>query len=277
MKKQPDPISAPETTPATSSITERIKPVAESTGPISVLFYGRSGTGKTVLASTFPKPLLLLDIGEHGTDSVSDVPGVDVLRVETWEDIEVIYWFIRAGKHSYKTLVLDTVTQMQKLAQEKILVDDGKEKTSSMNKNLWGQTSKLMTAWLINYRDLDINTVFLAQDRNTVEEGNPENDQVIQEVGPRVMPSIAGTLNAMVRVIGQTYIKVYRKSAKEGPEKTFSFRLRIGPNEYFLTKTRKIKGIEVPDSIHNPTFQKLMEAISPKVKTEETKTQIENL
>jgi len=264
--KAKDPVQPPASTPDINvqNIADRIKPVAQSTDPWSVLAYGRSGTGKTVFASTFPKPLLLLDIGEKGTDSIHNVPGIYVLKVESWIDFETIYWFIRAGKHEYKTVVLDTVTQLQKLAIEHALEGDGKEKTSPMNKNLWGITSKLMTAWLINFRDLPLHTVYLAQDRLTSEEGaNP--DQVAAEVGPRLMPSVAASLNAAVRIIGNTYIKEYRKTVKTGVEKRFIFRLRIGPHEYYLTKIRKIKEIKLPNSIANPSFEKLTEIISPQV------------
>jgi hypothetical protein len=263
--KAKDPIQPPVSTPDINvkNIADRIKPVSQSTDPMSVLAYGRSGTGKTVFAGTFPKPLLLLDIGEKGTDSIYNVPGVHVLKVESWVDFETIYWFLRAGKHEFKTVVIDTVTQLQKLAVESALEGDGKEKTSPMNKNLWGIASKMMVAWLINYRDLPVHTVFLAQDRNTVEDGAAGEDQIIQEVGPRLMPSVAGTLNAAVKVIGQTYIKEYKKTTKNGVEKIYSYRLRLGPHAYYLTKTRKIKEVTVPDSLANPTFQKLMDAMFP--------------
>lgn len=268
--KAKDPIQPPASTPDINvkNIADRIKPVAKSTDCMSVLAYGRSGTGKTVFASTFPTPILFLDIGEKGTDSIYNVPGVDVLKVESWTDFETIYWYIRANKDKYKTVVIDTVTQLQKLAVESALDGDGKEKTSPMNKNLWGIASKMMVAWLINYRDLPVHTVFLAQDRNTVEDGAAGEDQIIQEVGPRLMPSVAGTLNAAVKVIGQTYIKEYKKTTKNRVEKIYSYRLRLGPHAYYLTKTRKIKEVIVPDSIANPTFQKLMDAMFPQ--TQET-------
>jgi len=263
MKKQADPISPATPDINVGSITERVHPVAELNRPMSILLYGRSGTGKTTIAGTFPQPILVLDMREYGTDSVSDIPGIDSLYVENWQDVETIYWFLRAGNHKYKTIVIDTVTMMQKLAQEYSLEQDGKEKDGQMNKNLWGVTSKTMCAWLINYRDLPYNLVFLAQDRMTTEEGAQE-DQVNPEVGPRLMPSVAACLNAAVRIIGQTYIKEYTKTTKEkGLERIFSYRLRLGPHAYYLTKVRKIKGISMPESIANPTYEKIIKLIKP--------------
>jgi len=280
-QKQIDPISPATPEVNVGSITSRIHPAAELDRPMSILLYGRSGTGKTTIAATFPKPLLFLDIKEFGTDSVCDVQGIDALYVETWQDFETIYWFLRAGNHHYKTVVIDTVTMMQKLAQEFSLEQDGKEKDGQMNKNLWGNTSKTMCAWLINYRDLPVNIVFLAQDRITTEEGASE-DQIIPEVGPRLMPSVAACLNAAVRVIGQTYIKEYTKTtAEKGLERIFSYRLRLGGHAYYLTKVRKIKSITMPESIANPSYEKLIKAINPPVpvdaKVEPQKAKMEEI
>ncbi len=64
---------------------------------LAVLLYGRSGTGKTTIASTFPKPLLHIDVKEKGWDSISNVPGIKLARLETWEQFEEIYWYLEAG------------------------------------------------------------------------------------------------------------------------------------------------------------------------------------
>lgn len=283
-EQKEDPISPPaqlKSTPDVNvrNIQDRIRPVAETAGPLSCLFYGRSGTGKTTLAGSFPAPVVLLDISEKGTDSVIDIPGMMVLKVENWEDFETMYWFLRAGHHPYQTVVVDTVTMLQKFAREYILEQNGKDKTGQMNRNLWGQVASLLTAWFINYRDLPMHTVFLAQDRNTTEEGNEGEDQIIQEIGPRLSPSVAAALTAAVKIIGQCYIKEFARVTPEGKqEKTYSFRLRIGPHSLYLTKVRKAKSIILPNSIHDPTYKKLITAISPKVTTQvEAPTETEKL
>jgi ATP-dependent phosphoenolpyruvate carboxykinase len=105
----------------TESIVSQIKPISEIVSPESYLFYGRSGTGKTTLACSAPKPLLLIDINDKGTDSVIDVEGVYGVQCKTWEHLEEIYWFLQKGT-KYKTAVLDTVTQMQNFGIAKVKV-----------------------------------------------------------------------------------------------------------------------------------------------------------
>ena len=61
-----------------------IKKVNEIPVPKTFLFYGKSGTGKTTLAGTFPKPLFL-DINENGTSSV-DNKEAQVISIKSYDD-----------------------------------------------------------------------------------------------------------------------------------------------------------------------------------------------
>src|SRR5690606_35552872 len=82
-----------------SDIESRIVGVSETIGNISAVFYGRSGTGKATLSASFPKPILLIDIKEQGNDSIADFSDdeVKVFPVESWDDIEQVYWFLKSG------------------------------------------------------------------------------------------------------------------------------------------------------------------------------------
>lgn len=239
------------------TIADKITAVRMLPKVLAMLVYGRSGTGKTTFASTFPKPALLIDVREKGTDSISNVEGVDVIRLETWAEFEEVYWYLKKeGK--YKSVIIDQVSQLQDICMEHAMVEEGKE---VMSQRLWGTVSGLMKNWLLNYRDLvedDINVLFIAHDRTT-ESDIDSGDQIDPSVGPRLMPSVAGTLNGSVKAIGCTYI---REVILEGETRRIEYGMRIGPHAYYTTKLRVPVGASVPESISDPTYDRIMKLMS---------------
>lgn len=239
-------------------------------------FYGRSGTGKTTLAASFPKPAILLDVRDEGEDSVADVKGLDIKRIHDFEEFEEAYWWLKKHPKAYKTIIIDTVSQLQQLV---LLEVGGKKKRGnrqvgdwgSLTRGDWGDISGIMKEWLTNYRDLKsegMNIVFIAQDRvfNLGDDEEPiEDDQIAPEVGPALSPAIAKALNASVDVIGNTFIrsKTTREEVRGKKKKTerLEFCLRLGPNSVYVTKVRKPKSVEAPAFIINPTFEDIIEVI----------------
>jgi len=250
-----------------SSTPVPIHPVGQLPSVLSVLAYGRSGTGKTTFASTFPKPVLLLDVREKGTDSVSNVPQLDVGEINAWEDFEAMYWYLAQEKHKYKTVVVDQITQLQDLAIVKAMKDDGKDPKESISKRNWGQAAGLMKTWLLNYRDLidnEIHVVFLAHDRMTSGEDDSGEDQIDPSVGARVMPSVASFVNGMVKIIGNTFIRETYSIENKRKVKSVEYAMRIGAHAYFTAKARSPVGMAVPDSIVNPSFDHLVSVMQGK-------------
>lgn len=272
--KRKKPTSEPED--KLGALLARIKPVSEIQTGTSGLFYGRAGSGKTTLACTFPKPLLLLDIKDAGTDSVVDVEGVEGVGIETWEELELMYWHLKGGEHEFKTVVLDTITQMQSLAIIEAKARNNKDADAMMTKQMWGEASALLRTWLINYRNLaletGINVVFLAQDRvnrGSEDEDADSDDQLDPEVGPALMPSVAKEVNAAVKLLVNTYIteKVSQKGGKI--RRRVEYRARLGPHAYYVTKVRSPKGSKVPGSIKNPDYDKLLQVMKGEIDGEE--------
>lgn len=256
-----------------ASIEDRIKPVGSLERVGSFAIYGRAGSGKTTLASTFPKPILLLDIRDKGTDSIADIKGIDVIEIESLDDIEDIYYMLK-DRTKYKTVVFDTVTEMQKIVMKQVV--EGKKKSTdrlgdwgTMAKRDWGDVAGIMNKWISDFRDLPLEVVFLAQERvKNIDEDEDDDNQLTPEVGPAVMPSIALTLNAAVNVIGNMFIRMRRTTkhvkgkrvVKEEP----MYCLRVGPNPIYTTKLRKPRSAEAPPYIEDPTFADIMSLIKGK-------------
>lgn len=247
-----------------------IRDVAKINRPRSFVLYGRSGTGKTTLLSTFPKPILLLDFKDQGTDSVSDVKDLRVKYVEETEEVEDIYWFLKKNPDRYATVGFDTMSAWQQIIiNEIVAAAKGDRKHAgdwgSMTKRDWGDAAQELKYWIMNFRDLDMNVVFVAQDRTfNVEEEDTEG-QLDPEVGPRLMPSVASALNASVSVIGNTFTRTrYVEKEVRGKKKEVrrtEYCLRLGPNPVYITKVRKPRGIVAPDFIVDPVYEDIIEVI----------------
>jgi len=241
-------------------IADKISPVKSLPRVLSMLVYGRSGTGKTTFAGSFPGPTLLLDIREKGTDSLSNMENVDVLSVESWSEVEEVFWYLKGeGGKKYKTVVLDQVSSLQDLAMEHAMAEEGKE---VMSQRLWGTVSGLMKTWLLNYRDLvaqGINVLFIAHDRVSKGESEEEDGSIDPQVGPRLMPSVAGLLNGAVKAIGNTYI---REVFLEDRSRKVEYCMRIGPHAYYTTKLRNPLGTSCPDMVVDPKYDVIMKLLA---------------
>lgn len=250
-------------------------PVGKKKYKTSTALYGRSGTGKTTLSATWPKPILYLNILDNGTDSISDVEDIDVKDIETSDDLkEVILWLTKQagrGKLEYKTVVLDTLSQLQgilvkELGEEKGLAAKGKKAGDfgTLTKQDWGKIAGDLKAVVMDIRNLPVESVFIAQERvfNIGDEEDDGAGQLDPEVGPKLMPSVKNDLNASVSIIGNTFIRIQVTTKKdERGKKTREVKkqycLRVGPNQVYTTKIRKPKGIEAPDYIIDPSFRKI--------------------
>lgn len=232
-----------------------------------MVIYGRSGTGKTTLASTMPGPVLLLDVRDRGTDSVSDVPDGKELSIDTWDDFEDTYWAL-TREHGYKSVIIDTVSQLQDLAIKAITGNKSMKKEAgewgSMTKQDWGEVASLLKVWLIRFRDLPMDVAFIAQDRvfNVDED---EDNGIAPEVGPRIMPSVASVLNAGVDIIVNTFtredVRIKLVNGKKKEVKRIDFCARVGPSASYVTKIRKPRKIEIPPYLVDPTYDDLLSLI----------------
>lgn len=244
-------------------ISARIMNVDDVPDYSSTLLYGESGTGKTALTRTWPKPMLVLDIAEKGTKTLKGTKGIQVFRVTDWDDIEEMYWYLYEGrgKGKFKSVSLDQVSQMQDLAIAKVRADRNMKARDPMSQRLWGDASGRMKTWLFNFRELqnqDMNVIFIAHQRTFGGEGEDEDNQIDPSIGARLMPSVSSFLNGAVSVIGNTFIRErFIGKGKERVRKV-DYCMRIGPHAVYRSKIRRPPDAGLlPDIIVNPTFEKI--------------------
>lgn len=148
-----------------------IRKVTDIPPYFNMLVYGESGVGKSWLSGSCDavpemRRVLFVDI-EGGTLTLRNTfPNVEVVRVRTWQEMQGVYDELHAGQHDYTTVVIDSLTETQKLSMEKImrkLVEEYEERDADIpgirewNINI-EQTRKFVRA----FRDLPMNTIFTA-------------------------------------------------------------------------------------------------------------------
>jgi hypothetical protein len=257
------------------SILDSIVPVSElpDTG-LRIGIYGRSGTGKTTLASDFAKlgPALLVRANE-GTKSVRKVKNLFATKIlESAQDLTDI---VEQVGTDYTTLILDEVTTYQDL-----VLCDVMDWTQVPSQLAWGdvaqsnwqevgQQMKARLRDLLNLTLQGVNVILLAQERAF--EASEEDDILIPYVMFAASPSVATWIAREVDYAVQTYVQITEKTklvkvagrAKpirkrmEVPE----FCLRTGPHPVFYSKFRKDKEQVLPEHIVDPTCEKIQSII----------------
>ncbi len=102
------------------------KPKADR--PLIITIFGEAGLGKTTLAAMFPSPVFIRT--EDGTRSLEGNDEVALFPVaQTLQDVMDAIEALATQEHSYKTLVLDSVTQLADMIEKDIVDSDPKAKT----------------------------------------------------------------------------------------------------------------------------------------------------
>jgi hypothetical protein len=270
---------APTPSQRPPSVIDRIKPIGfEEDHGIQILLYGRSGTGKTTLWSTFPGKILAiicsggLQAGElRSVDTPENRDKIRQVVLENSGEIRDIVAYAADPANEFKTIVLDHASGLQDLVLKEIL-----GLTQLPAQMSWGlatqqqygqctlQCKELLRALL----GLKANIVIVAQER---EFGGGEGQELIKPtVGAGLTPSLTGWLNTAVDYIGQTYIRgkvEMRKQKALGREveqavrvKGVDYVLRALPDEVYTTKFRMPKGRQI-DDIVDPTYDKIISLI----------------
>lgn len=257
------------------SVLDRIAPVSDDDSGLRFALYGRTKTGKTRLACTFPKPVLIMGF-EKGTKSVANIKGVDFVRIWEPEEVPIIVEH-KLLTGDYATVVVDQASEMQNLILARILGIDKMPEQGS-----WGmasreeygqcalQTKELLRSILTVAENSPVNAIIVAHERNFNEESG--GDLLLPSVGAALSPSVTNWLNGACDYICQTFIKektTTRTTMIKGksvtmstPAKGADYCLRIGPHPVYMTGFRQPPGSkELAEYIVDPTYDKINKLI----------------
>lgn len=261
-------------------IWSRIAPMSLDEEGIKILLYGRSGTGKTTLWSTFPGPILVLVCsggmkpGElRSIDTPENRKKIHTVTLETGMEIMEVCSDPQVEK--YKTVVLDHASGLQDrvLAELLDMKDIPVQKSWGLaSQQQYGQCTAQCKEFFRALLSLPQNVVIIAQEREFNTES--ETEFIQPSVGAALSPSLTGWLNPACDYVCQTFLRQRTeertvKIAGKTSTRTVAaggveYCLRVGAHSVYTTKFRKPLGEDLPDVIVDPDFGKIKKLISGK-------------
>jgi len=221
---------------------------------LNILLYSDAGIGKTTAAALSPKPLIINC--EGGTMSLNKFKSfhkdldIKVVKPESIKDLQDIFWYLKSGKHDRETVILDSLTEIQTMSMDEVLVDpkrDAKfDKDTPMLQD-YGKNTNRMKKLVRTFRDLPMNVVFTC----LAGEDKDENDGSVK-ILPELMPKLCNSVMGYVDVVG------YMFTAGGKDDKTLR-KILTQPKGKYKAKDRSGK---LGMGMENPTLFEMLNKIT---------------
>lgn len=245
---------------ASETLTQRtlagleVRRVEERSSYFNILLYGDSGVGKTTLAGSADdvpsmRPVLFIDI-EGGTESLRhSYPEVETVRITTWKEMQEVYNVLYSGEHEYKTVVLDSLTEIQKFNMYQIMSDVAQKRPDldpdvpSMRE--WGKNLEQIRRMVRGFRDLEMHTIFTALAKTDKD----------QKTGiTTTKPSLSGKMADEVAAFLDVVVYYYVKQIGDGSDVEFKRLLLTAKTDSQVAKDRTGR---LPMVVEGPTMSEI--------------------
>jgi hypothetical protein len=208
-----------------------------------MLIFGEAGMGKTWLAGSAQavpgmRNILYVD-AEAGADTLKQYwPDVELLSANSWYDYDRIYHALLAGAHDYRTVVLDSISEIlehcKEAVMEELKMDPDNEKRDPDVPSIreWGKILTRMLRLVRKYRDLPMNVIFIAH-----------AEQVKDKSGKtKWMPLVNGKFQMKLPQIPDVVLFMYRTEV-DGVQR------RLLLTEQTDRAVAKVRGVSMPTLI----------------------------
>jgi hypothetical protein len=147
------------------------QPATQVQKKLKVLVYGESGTGKTTLALTFPRPAVIDT--EGGTELYGGRSDFHVFRTKSYKDIlSALAYIEQDGGQNFDTLVLDPITVIYQVLQEAAAKQNG-----MIDIQGWGKIRGFMNRLYTRLANLPVHVVVVARQKDNIKR---QGDKLIQ-------------------------------------------------------------------------------------------------
>lgn len=143
---------------------------------LNVLFHGFGGLGKTTATASAcldprTSPILVCDFEGGAPIRYAKMPkgSYTIRRIRTIKDLNDIYEYLRKGDHPYKSVSLDSLTEIQKLGLSEFVYGPSGQSNSFMGNVIniksaeiqhWGKSANQMGMLVRYFRDLPMHVFF---------------------------------------------------------------------------------------------------------------------
>lgn len=217
--------------------------------PVVCTIVGDAGMGKTTLAAAFPKPVVVR--AEDGVQGVPDEIKPDALPVlktvdDLWDQLSALC----REEHGYKTVVIDSITQLEQMFVQYVVENDPK-KPRTINQANGGYGAGWQAVGGMHQRvrkaasalvDKGIHVVFLAHADTTVVE--PPDSDPYTRYDLRLNKRSVAPYTDNVDVVGYLRLQTYttgdgerKKAISDGSRVlvTYATPSNISKNRYQIT------------------------------------------
>ena len=241
------------------SFLEKARDISEVKQPNLWVIYGKSGSGKTALGGTFPKPMLYVKIGDDGSNTIKNYEGIKVIEIESYKDLKEISKELLKDK-KYKSVFLDTFS----LIVNEWSDENAVRKSKRMTQQMWGDL-KTDTEELIRllHQVAETHIVVLScHEASDAFEGM--EDEILPDIRPSVSKGVRTYLEGMAN-FGIHCIKIMKEvDTENGTKEVTKFAVNLGANPYYWTKLQIDPAIKVPKMVFNPSYDKIIKLIGGK-------------
>jgi len=235
----------------------QIEKVSQKAPYVNMLIYGESGAGKTRLSGSSDdvpemRKVLFIDV-EGGTLTLRDCyPNVDTVRVKTWTEMQSLYNELYANTHGYVTIVIDSLTELQKMSMETImrkLIEEHEERDADVpGIREWNINIEHTRKFVRAFRDLPLNTIFTSL---------VQTDKNVRTGATKRKPSLSGKVKDEVAGFLDIVVYLYTKEIDQENRRM----LLCGQTEDTVAKDRSNS---LPLTIENPTMKEIWKLLHNK-------------